>query len=118
MAKMYIVKQEYQNSNTDPIELKSGDLVSIGEEFKDNSMWPNWVNCVSKKTNKNGWTPIQILQINGSTGIALCDYSAKEMTVAVNDVVSGFKEMNGWIWCIREADKENGWVPASCLERV
>lgn len=93
MQKTYIVIHEYENSNTAPIELKAGDTVSLGEEFKDDGMWPNWIHCVSEKTGKNGWTPIQILQINGETGVATINYTAKEMTVAVGDAVSGYNEI-------------------------
>lgn len=73
---MYVVIQRYTNSNSDPIELKAGDRVSLGEIFKDDEMWPNWINCVSGRTGKRGWTPLQILQIEGETGVATTDYTA------------------------------------------
>lgn len=115
MQKTYLVIREYENSNTNPIELKAGDEVSLGEEFKDDEMWPNWIHCVSKRTGKRGWTPIQILQIDGGTGIATAEYTAKEMTVAVGEVVSGYQELNGWRWCVRDSDGQSGWVPQNCL---
>lgn len=117
MQNTYIVTQEYENSNTDPIELKAGDVVNLGEEFKDDDMWPNWIKCVSRKTGKSGWTPIQILQFDGETGTAVTDYTAKEMTVAVGDMVNGDNELNGWLWCVRESDGQSGWVPKKCLAK-
>lgn len=118
MNKTYIVIQKYENSNTDPIELKLGDEVHIGEEFKEDETWPNWVKCVSKRTGKSGWTPLQILQIDGDIGITTIEYTAREMTVAVGDVVNGYNELNGWIWCARESDGLTGWIPQNCLNEI
>lgn len=108
----------YVNSNANPIELTVGDVVRLGEKFKDDEMWPNWVHCVSIRTGKSGWTPIQILQIDGETGVATTDYTAKEMTVSVGDVVNGQHELNGWLWCIRKFDGQSGWVPQNCLKQT
>lgn len=118
MHHTYIVTHKYESSNADPIELTAGDAVRIGEEFKGDENWPNWVNCVSLKTGKRGWTPIQILQVDGETGVATTDYTAKEMTVSVGDVVTGHNELNGWIWCVRGFDGQSGWVPKSCLKET
>ncbi len=115
MQKAYTVTQAYQNSNPDPIVLKSGDEVSVGERSQADGPWPNWVYCVSDRTQKAGWTPIQILQISGEIGIATTDYTAKEMTVEVGDLVLGDNELNGWLWCVRESDGQTGWVPQECL---
>lgn len=118
MQNIYIVIQKYENSNAAPIELILGDVVLLGEEFKDDEMWPNWINCVSIRTGKSGWTPIQILQIDGETGVATTDYTAKEMTVSVGDMLNGHNELNGWIWCVRESDGQSGWVPEKCLKQI
>lgn len=118
MQETYMVIQEYENSNTDPITLKAGDVVELGEKSKDEGPWPNWIYCVSNRTKKTGWTPSQILQIDGETGIAITDYTAKEMTVAVGDMVSGDTACNGWLWCVRESDGQSGWVPKNCLNRI
>lgn len=118
MQRTYIVVQEYKNSNPDPIELNMGDIVCLGEEFKDNEMWPNWIHCVSKRTGKGGWTPIQILQIDGGTGVATADYTAKEMTVAVGEAVNSDRELNGWFWCVRQSDGQSGWIPQNCLKQT
>lgn len=115
--KKYIVIQDYENSNTEPIELNASDMVIIGEKFEDDEQWPNWIYCVSLKTGKGGWTPVQILRMDGGTGVAMLDYTAKEMTVAVGDIVSGDNEMNGWLWCFRKSDGQSGWVPQNCLKQ-
>lgn len=115
MKESYLVVQSYENENADPIELKIGDSVKLIEKSNDNGPWANWIYCVSDRTGKAGWTPIQILQIEGETGVSTAEYIAKEMTVAEGDVLTGDHELNGWLWCIREADGESGWVPKNCL---
>lgn len=115
MQRTYLVIKEYENSNGNPIELKAGDEVRIGVKFEDDGTWPNWIHCVSKSTGKSGWTPVQILQINGKSGVAVTDYTAKEMTVTAGDVVTGYQELNGWLWCVRQSDGQSGWVPANRL---
>ena len=118
MKNAYIVIQEYENSNPDPIQLNIGDVVTLGEKSSDDGAWANWIYCVSHKTGKSGWTPVQALQINESVGIATKDYHAKELTVSIGDIMIGDYELNGWIWCLREKDGESGWVPKDCLNPI
>ncbi len=57
MQNFYTVIQQYEDSNPDPIILNTGDVVQLGEEYKEDAAWPNWIRCISKKTGKSGWTP-------------------------------------------------------------
>lgn len=52
------------------------------------------------------------------TGFALEDYTAKELNVEQNEHVIGLRETNGWIWCIRTLDSDEGWLPKENLELV
>lgn len=115
MQKKYIVIEDYENGNDDPIELKTGESVQLGEKSNDNGPWKNWIFCTSHKTGKSGWTPVQILQMEGQVGIAVADYIATEMTVSIGDMLVGGAVLNGWVWCIRKADIASGWVPQECL---
>ena len=115
MMKNYIVIKDYENSNEDPIELKAGDTVKLGEMSDDNGPWANWVYCTSDRTGKTGWTPVQILHRDGQIGSAVVDYIATEMTVSIGDTLIGDIELNGWVWCTRIADDKSGWVPQECL---
>lgn len=118
MKKTYVVMQENKNSNEDPIELKMGDVVKLGEKSNDTETWANWIYCTSHRTQKAGWTPIQILKIDGESAVATTDYIATEMTVSIGDILIGSNELNGWVWCVREADAESGWVPLNCLKNA
>lgn len=115
MEKQYTVIKAYLCENETPIQLSKGDTVHLGEKSNDRGPWPNWIYCISKRTHKEGWTPIQVLQIENGVGIAISDYDAKEMTVSEGDELVGSTELNGWVWCVRETDQEAGWVPKYCL---
>lgn len=117
MIKTYVVTEEYINSNENPIELKSGDYVKVGEKSDESGPWANWIYCTSNSTGKSGWTPVQILKIQGESAIAITDYTAMEMTVVVGDIVESDHELNGWLWCTRKSDRQSGWVPRSVLIR-
>ena len=44
------------------------------------------------------------------------DYSSKELTLAVGDMVRGSKILSGWVWAERVGNGEVGWVPINRLE--
>ena len=114
--KRFKVVSDYESTtDNDPIYLEKGDEVVIKERSEDVSQWENWVCCISRKTGKEGWIPIQILRINGNVGISIKNYSANELTVRIDEIVKGYEELNGWIWSIKLNSQEYGWVP---LENV
>ena len=116
MEKLFTVIKDYKCEIDNPIKLHKGDLVQLGEKSDNNGPWPNWIYCISNRTHKEGWTPIQVLQIENGFRIATSDYDAKEMTVFEGDKLNGSIELNGWIWCRSEAYDEEGWVPKDCLK--
>lgn len=116
MEKNYTVIKAYECENEDPIRLIQGDTVQVGERSNDDGPWPNWIYCISDRTKKEGWTPIQLLEIKDKVGIAIMDYDAKEMTVYEGDKLEGSTKLNGWIWCRRCSNQEEGWVPKECLK--
>jgi len=100
----------YKASKKSLIELRAGDIVTTGEEYEDNPNWIGWIKCIHPITGKAGWVPKQILRIHGDQGKALCDYSAKELTIKKGAIVEVLKSMNGWSWCRTEPGEE-GWMP-------
>lgn len=115
MKEEYIVVKNHENENPDPIELLAGDTVRLGEKSNDNGPWANWIYCTSDRTQKSGWTPVQIIRTEGDKTVAAVDYKAREMTVAAGEALLGDHELNGWLWCVRESDGQSGWVPKDCL---
>lgn len=116
MEKHFIVIKAHMSDNPCPIKLNKGDTVQLGEKSDNNGPWPNWIYCISNRTKSEGWTPIQMLQIENDLGVALSDYDAKEITVTEGDELIGTTDLNGWVWCTRKIDGEEGWVPKECIE--
>jgi hypothetical protein len=100
----------YKASKKSSIEFLEGDILVTGEEYEDNPNSIGWIKCTHSITGKEGWVTRQILRIHGDQGKALCDYSAKELTIKKSAIVEVLKSMNGWSWCRTESGEE-GWLP-------
>jgi len=105
----YIVIEKHETEYPNPIILKAGEKVIIGEEFSSNANWQNWVYCKKIDNSNGGWVPKQI--INYECGIILQDYSANELNVEKGVIVEGIKELNGWLWSKNKLTDELGWIP-------
>ena len=106
----YLTVAAYTASQNNPIEISKGDMLIVGEEYKGNPNWVSWIKCAHILTGKESWVPKQLIKIIGSEGIALSDYSAKELTVGKGVRVEIQKSMSGWSWCRTESGEE-GWLP-------
>lgn len=51
---------------------------------------------------------------NGSARALEC-YTARELDTRINERLVASRHLNGWLWCLREAGGESGWVPAQSL---
>jgi hypothetical protein len=40
------------------------------------------------------------------------------LSVKKGDIVKGDKELNGWIWCVKLNDIEEGWLPKENIINV
>ena len=104
----YKIKKDYQSKYKDPITLSAGDIVTLGEEEKEEK-WKGWI--WAEHESKSGWIPLQIVDIMPDLqGKIMENYSAKELDVKKGDIVVSIKEMNGWIWVMNEGNEE-GWIP-------
>jgi hypothetical protein len=103
--------EEHRSDNTKPIIIRKGTRVKVGERFNCNGNSPNWIYCYSLDGNGEGWTPLQIVEVESEYGTVLEDYSAKELEVQKGEIVEGSMELNGWIWCSKLNELESGWIP-------
>lgn len=110
------VIRDYTYGGGAPIELLAGDRVTLGERTDPDGDNPNWIRCLSHRTGVTGWVAADVLSVADGVGVAVCDYSAKEIAVLAGDVVEAARELNGWYWCVREGDCEEGWVEKTNLE--
>lgn len=111
----YKVIEEHKTNNRNPIKVEKGETVKLGRKSDEDDGWNNWIYCYSLQSNSEGWTPAQIIQGQNEYGIVLNDYSAKELEVNKGDIVDGELELNGWLWCSRLIDLEDGWLPTEKL---
>ncbi len=106
----FLVVEAYTTSAIDPIAFSKDDVLAVGDLYQDDPEWPGWVWCCHPITRKVGWVPQQYLCIQDRQGIALCDYSANELTVLPGDRLLVYAQENGWVWA-QNSPGEYGWVP-------
>jgi hypothetical protein len=111
----YTVIKAYRASSLNPIVLNQGDTVRVGKKYTEDPDWPGWIECESSSGVK-GWVPEQYLAVSGVSGTALCDYSARELTVAPGDGIMVHNILNGWAWA-QDANQAYGWVPLRNLAK-
>jgi hypothetical protein len=110
----YRVHTRYDSPYPSSIVFATGESVTIGEQFKDEPDWNDWIRC-SGDSGKEAWVPLQFLDIDGHRGSLRRDYDAKELSVGPGDIVDVIEIVNGFA---RGRNKvgETGWVPLKCME--
>jgi hypothetical protein len=113
----FVVKTARTTDFPDPISLRKGDIVEIGERSNEEE-WANWI--MSKFKDKSGWVPEQIIKvINNKQGVIIEDYTANELTVSEGDIIVSNRELNGWIFGYNtRREREMGWVPKENVEEI
>ena len=113
----YIVVKKRKSDYPNPINLKTGDIVKVGETYSGAEDWNNWIKC--SKDGIDGWVPAQIIDGNGTYAKVLEDYDATELDIQKNDIAVGLFSMNGWVRGYLEHDScKVGWVPLDHLRRI
>jgi hypothetical protein len=105
------VVKEHQTAYHDPITINAGEELGVGETDAE---WPGWVWCTND-TGTGGWVPENYIQRRGSKGIALCAYTAKELSIHVGERLILHKAESGWFWAANSLG-QSGWVPATHVE--
>lgn len=102
------IRQQYQSEYPNPIQVKAGERVEVGEEDED---WPGWRWCRAKE-GREGWVPIELLSEDRPLAVSLADYSANELAVEAGEEVEIEETRHGWAR-VRNARGEVGWIPES-----
>ncbi len=116
--KSYRVVQAHTSNYPNPIRLRQGERIHIGEKYEGSEAWDRWYFC-ENEAGIQGWVPEQIFTrslANATEGVATEAYDAFEMNAVPGDQVIALRELNGWIWCLREADGQQGWLPLDHLQ--
>ena len=115
---IYKVIKAHKSNYPNPITIKKGTKLRIGDKYNGPENWQNWWYCYTLDNETEGWVPEQLLSIENEIGIILEDYTAKELNVEMGEVVKGIKELNGWLWCVKITDKDEGWLPKEKLTTI
>jgi len=57
----YIVIKPHRSEYPDPVCLKKGEVITIGEEYDGPEDWKNWHFCTTP-THPCGWVPLENLE--------------------------------------------------------
>lgn len=112
---LYEVIRPHVSEFPDPIRLRRGDVVTVGPEYDGPEGWSGWILC-GIAGQQDGWVPAQVIAVTQpGMGIMTEDYSARELTTAAGDRLTGTRIVNGWLWASRLSDGATGWVPLEML---
>lgn len=111
----YRVIEAHQSNYPKPITIKKGAKLKVGNKYNGPDDWENWRYCYTLDNEMNGWVPEQLLAIEDGHGTILEDYTAKELNVDKDEIVEGMRELNGWLWCVKLTERDEGWLPKEKL---
>jgi hypothetical protein len=104
-----IVTQAWQATYADPIELNTGDELTLGRR---DSEYPGWVWAACVRTGKSGWVPETLVQMKDDLPVARRAYSGRELNVQPGDIVTVIDTLFGWHWAQLKSGVV-GWLPAN-----
>ena len=107
------VRVEHTVEYTNPIEITSGERVSVGREDDE---FPGWKWCKALD-GREGWIPMELLSNEGTEAIILRDYSARELAVQPGEEVIVEEARHNWL-LVRNGRGERGWIPERSTEPV
>ncbi|WP_257254843.1 MULTISPECIES: SH3 domain-containing protein [unclassified Endozoicomonas] len=103
------VIEDYKACYPDPVTFSKGDHLTLG---KSDNEFPGWI-WVTATSGKEGWAPLPLIRrLNQKQGMALEDYTARELSVSMGEDLIIVREINAWAW-VENQQKQMGWVPIS-----
>lgn len=140
-VRRYRVVEAYASQYPEPITFTAGTMLTVGKRDDGPEGWHDWFFCHAPGQ-AGGWVPEAIIgpietmapaSMVAPTDTppahpgpadstqppvfarALQDYTARELSVDVGDIVSGSRHLGGWLWADRHGTGESGWVPLANL---
>lgn len=110
----YRVIAPHQSEFPQPITFVTGTSLQVGACYDGDEEWEHWFFCEACGQ-QGGWVPAQVIDMTSpGHGVALEDYTARELDVEIGEHLTGTRQLNGWVWCQRQDD--TGWVPLRNLQ--
>lgn len=111
-ANKFQIIADHEAIYANPISVKKGDVLELtGRE----DMWEGYRWLWAKSIDgREGWVPDDLPLLNEGETRCRYDYSAVELSVKIETMVTVLNETHGWVWCL---DRQGlaGWVPRKCL---
>ena len=108
---IFTANSDYEEKDSDPIELSAGDEVTVGPVDR---AWPGWV-WAEDARGRRGYVPEKILEPLGEGRFALMeDFNPSVLAVKRGDSLESLEQIDGWHWCRNESGAE-GWVAGYLL---
>ena len=107
------VMQAHKPSDPDGLTGSAGEWLTFERRP---TKYQGWLWC----HNNNGaqsWVPEAWLKIEGEQAILLRDYSARELSVVIGELVTVELSQSEWAYC-RKKNGKLGWLPLTCLQEV
>ena len=111
--RIYRVVADYRVAYPDPLVVRAGEELRVGEEDTD---YRGWAWCTNL-SGKGGWFPLNNIEWAGRVGRARDAYEATELSANAGDELVMSREESGWAWCTNR-DGRSGWIPVAHLERL
>lgn len=115
-AHIYEAVKAREPERGEPLILKKGDAVSVGETYEGPEGWDGWVRCTAED-GASGWVIKSAVDIREGIGIAMEDYSSFELDIEKGERLCALRSAGGWLWCENEQGKR-GWVPEEYLKAM
>ena len=111
LSKRVVAIADNEPTYPDPIQVKAGDRLIVGEEDTE---YRGWIWC-ENEAGKCGWVPADYIETVGSLSKASYEYSAVELSASVGEQLLVLDEKYEWALCEKE-NGQRGWLPISKLE--
>ena len=107
----FVVVAPHVSAYPDPIRFSPGDRLVLGRR---DDRYPGWLR-VTTRSGHEGWAPESAIRAeSGREGVALDEYTARELTASVGERVRRVREVAGWLWVESESGA-TGWIPKECV---
>jgi len=107
----YIANSDYEDRDSDPLSLKTGDEVTVGDVDRT---WPGWV-WASDGGGRDGYVPAEFLRaLEGGRHQVIEDFDPTVLTIRRGDRLESLRQIHGWHWCRHESGAQ-GWVAGYLL---
>ena len=111
MKKKHLVIKSHQPSFDYYLSLKKGEILTYERKPTESTGWIWGITTGGKSC----WVPEAWVKIKGKQCEIMQNYSSKELTIEIGEIIEMDFIESGWVW-IKNSNDEMGWIPEDCLK--